>query len=891
MLIGKQMLRVAAAVVFCAALVPMSSCAPVRESSGPVQLSSGWMLQDAAKVKAGGAELSLGNYQPPGVEAWYRAVVPGTVLTSLVADGVYPEPLYGENNRPDKIPESLCRASYWYRTTLTVPAVAYNRHVWLNLDGINYVAEVWVNGHEAGTMRGAFVRGRFDITRYVTKGGTAGVAIHILPPPHPGDPLEQTVANGAGPNGGILAEDGPTFLSTIGWDWIPGIRDRNIGIWQKAWVSASGPLVIENPLITSALPLPRIDSADLAVVATVRNVTASTQSGVFHGAIGDLHFEARVQLKAHTSQLLTFTSKETPQLHIHNPRLWWPNGYGPQNLYPLHLELDTHGVVSDAHDLSFGIRQITYHVPGSDNLTLSVNGVPIVCKGGDWGMDEAMKRIPRERLEAQIRMHQLANYTMIRNWVGQSTSEDFYDLCDRYGILIWDEFFQPNPSDGPNPLDTAMYLTNVREKVLRFRNHPCIAVWCARNEGNPPPAIDAGIRQIMSELEPARLYQKNSADGRGVRSGGPYAWRQPKQFYAFPASEAFKTELGSVSIPTLEALEGMMPAKDWWPINDDWAEHDLVRGAQQGDRFPQILARRYGPSDGVEDFVRKGQLATYEAFRAMYEGRFAKLFHPVTGVITWMSNPAQPSMVWQLYTHDLEPNAALFAVRKACEPVHVQMNQSDFHVMVINATAEGREHLSVRERVFDLEGTLASERNVPVDAAASAATDVGVMAWPEGLSPVHFVKLELCDGTGKVVSENFYWRTEKVVAKVAGATTATSQPSTRSRPAAAEEDFTDLDSMAPATVDLAVTAHAKGTNRIFTATLTNRGSGIALMVHLQLRKADGARVLPVYYGDNYVSLLPGEVRVLRIEAAAGTAVAVDGWNVASRSVPIRASGD
>ncbi len=218
-----------------------------------------------------------------------------------------------------------------------------------------------------------------------------------------------------------------------------------------------------------------------------------------------------------------------------------------------------------------------------------------------------------------------------------------------------------------------------------------------------------------------------------------------------------------------------MPAKDWWPINDDWAEHDLLRGAQQGDRFPQILARRYGASDNVEDFVWKGQLATYEAFRAMYEGRFAKLFHPVTGVITWMSNPAQPSMVWQLYTHDLEPNAALFAVRKACEPVHVLMNQSDWRVMVVNATPEEREHLHVRERVFNRDGTLMLDVDAPTHAEALAATDAGGIAWPPALSPVHFVKLELCDEAGKVVSENFYWRTLKVV----GAATATSQPARR----------------------------------------------------------------------------------------------------------------
>ena len=135
--------------------------------------------------------------------------------------------------------------------------------------------------------------------------------------------------------------------------------------------------------------------------------------------------------------------------------------------------------------MSFGIRTITYSVPGSDNLTLSVNGVPVFCKGGDWGMDEALKRIGPKRLDAQVRMHQLANYTMIRNWVGQSTSEGFYDLCDKYGILVWDEFFQPNPSDGPNPDDADLYLANVREKMLRFRSHPVHRPLVRAQRGRP----------------------------------------------------------------------------------------------------------------------------------------------------------------------------------------------------------------------------------------------------------------------------------------------------------------------------------------------------------------------------------------------------------------------
>ena len=178
-------------------------------------LSSGWQLQDIVKVSDSGQVISQPAYSP---SQWYVATVPGTVLTSLVNDGVYPEPLYGENNRPDKIPESLCRTSYWYRTQFEVPRDYDGKRVWLNFDGINYIAEVWVNGRKVGDIKGAFARGIFDITDLVKPGEPAAIAVRIDPPPHPGNPQEQTVALGTGPNGGILMEDGPTFGCTIGWD-------------------------------------------------------------------------------------------------------------------------------------------------------------------------------------------------------------------------------------------------------------------------------------------------------------------------------------------------------------------------------------------------------------------------------------------------------------------------------------------------------------------------------------------------------------------------------------------------------------------------------------------------------------------------------------------------
>jgi beta-mannosidase len=825
-------------------------------------LNKGWRLQAFTNVNDSGSVVSLPNYASAG---WYPAVVPGTVLSSLVGAGVYPEPLYGTNNWG--IPDSLSRMPYWYRTEFALPSDYAGNRVWLNFNGINYTADVWLNGHNLGQIQGAFARGQFDVTSCARMSGANALAVLVTPQPTPGTPHQKTMAGGTGSNGGATAQDGPTFLCTIGWDWIPTIRDRDTGIWQDVSVSGTGPIIIRDPYVTSQISLPDTSSAELTLQVTLSNTTAAAQSGVLSGEIDGAVFQKTVALPARSAQTLKLTSAEAAPLRLAQPRLWWPNGFGAPNLYALKLSVSVGGVVSDSRSQNFGVRQVDHLAAGSSNLTLVVNGVPVIARGGDWGMDEALKRAPRSRLEAQIRMHQQANYTIIRNWVGQSTSEDFYDLCDRYGLLVWDEFFQPNPADGPNPTNSALYLANVREKLLRFRQHPCIALWCGRNEGNPAPAeIAIGNSNLIAELDPVRFYQPSSSSGLGVRSSGPYYWRAPRLFYTVDA--AFKTEIGSVSVPTLEGIQSMMPASDWTVINDAWAEHDLCGGAQRGDSYASTLATRYGPISSLADFARKSQLANYEAFRAMYEGRFARLFNPVTGVITWMSNPSQPSFVWQIYSWDLEPLSSLFASRKACEPIHIMLNQSNWHWMVINSTPRTASGLSASLGIYNLDGSCVGRVSNSVAAAATAATDLGLVTFPGGVSDVHFVKLELRDATGALVSDNFYWRERT------------------------QDNFQTLDSLPQVSVGVQPVWQQAGGNCIITATLSNPAPVVALMSHVQLRRAgSGQRVLPVFYSDNYISLLPGESRTLTIEAAMedlrGEAplLAVDGWNVTAAAEP------
>jgi hypothetical protein len=838
-------------------------------------IASGWQMQDTAKVSQTGDQLSQATFTASG---WYKATVPGTVLTTLVDNKVFPEPLFGENNRPDRIPESLSRTDWWYRAAFAVPANYAGRKVWLNFDGINYAAQVWVNGKNVGVIKGAFIRGMFDITALVQPGQPAAVAVRISPQPHPGIPAEHTMGAGNGPIGGVTRLDGPTFACSIGWDWMPGIRDRNTGIWQKVFLSATGPVLVKDPQITTDLPLPKLDSAEVTIVATLKNTTDQPQTGVLKGSFDNVTFERAIELVPGSSQTVYFDPKNTPQLKVKNPKLWWPNGFGPQNLSSLHLSFELDGKISDARDVTFGFREITYDAPGTDSLAISVNGVRVFAKGGNWGMDEALKRIPRERLEAFVRLHQLANFTMIRNWGGQSTSDDLYDLCDKYGILLWDELFQFNSAD---PQDLDLYLANCRDKILRFRNHPSIALWCARNEATPPKYLDDAVRGLTTELDSLRWYQSNSGHGRGANSGGPYDLQTPGDYYHFSElpkfnkSETFKTEIGGITIPTIESIQGMMPEKDWNTINDDWAEHDFTAGS--GRKYPALVTDRYGKIANLADFVRKGQMMNYEGYRALFEGRQAQMFHPVQGVLLWMSHPAQPSFVWQIYHYDLDPTAAYFGSQKACEPVHIQLNDvGNGTIQVINNPPAAISGAKAKIVLYNLDGSSPYQHEYPVNAPGCAATDVSKVEWPANLSPVYFVKLELRDASGKLLSENFYWRGSQ----------------------AKPNDLTALDQLKVMNVSAEARRRDANGKVFIDLALRNPGPQVALMVHAQLyRGKSKQRVLPTYYADNYISLAPNEQRVVTFEASAADLkgekplVLIDGWNigvspVASASVDV-----
>ncbi|MEU6141052.1 discoidin domain-containing protein [Streptomyces sp. NPDC047081] len=497
-------------------------------------------------------------------------------------------------------------------------------------------------------------------------------------------------------------------------------------------------------------------------------------------------------------------------------------------------------------------------------LKISVNGVRVFCRGGNWGWDELLRRMPAARMDAAVRMHRDMNFTMIRNWVGSSNREEFYTSCDEHGLLVWNDF--PN-AWGMDPPDHKAFLDLAQDTVRRYRIHPGVVVWCGANEGNPPGPVDDGMRAAVRAEAPDLLYQSNSAGGI-VSGGGPYGWVEPER-YSSPTTYGsggfgFHTEIGMPVVPTAETMRGLVGDEPEWPIGGAWYYHDWsTRGNQAPQNYRAAIESRLGTATDLDDFCRKAQFVNYENHRAMFEAWNANLWDDASGLMLWMSHPAWYSTVWQTYDYDFDVNGAYYGARKASEPVHVQAGATDGRVIAVNHTPRAIKGATVSARCYDLTGRqLTPEQRKKVDIAPSSTTST-LTVDRAGLPDFHLLRVRLTGAGGEALSDNTYWRYQK------------------------PDDMRALSGMPRTRVSVEVTGTSQsGTRSSLTARLRNRGSSVAAMVRVSLRDAKtGRRVLPALYSDNYLWLLPGESGLIGVswpaDAAGGSRprLQVEGYNV------------
>jgi beta-galactosidase/beta-glucuronidase len=819
--------------------IPVARAAAAARPDGALPLDGGkWRLQRASLAPAGGEQLSTPGFKD---QDWMIATVPGTVLTSYLNDGAIVNPDFGDNQYA--VSDSFFCADFWYRDEFVAPVVSGSgQHRWLNFDGINWKAEVYLNGHRVGRIDGGYMRGRFDVTALVRPGAVNALAVRILRNDNPGGTKDK---EGDTVNGGALGRDNPTYHASAGWDWMSTIRGRNTGIWSNVALTTSGAVTIEDPLVTTTLPLPDTTHADVSITATLRNQEATPVSGVLRARFGTITVETPVTLEANAAKIVQLGPSTQPALRVANPKLWWPVGYGEPNLNPVNLSFVAKGKLSDSTSFKAGIRQFTYSEDGGV-LKIWVNGRRFIARGGNWGFPESMLRYRAREYDTALAYHRDQHFNMIRNWVGQTGDEAFYDAADRYGVVIWQDFWLANPWDGQVPDNNDFFLTVAKDYLLRIRNHASLGLFCGRNEGNPPKPIDDGLRSLVGELRPGSHYISASAS-TPVSGGGPYRV-EPLKYYFQHSFDTMHSEIGAPNVPEMPIMDRTMLRSDMWPeAGPLWLLHDFY----PQNPFKDAVEQQFGGASNIEEWDSLAQFVDYNAYRGMFEGQSKNRL----GVLIWMSHPAWPSLLWQTYDYFFDTDAAYYGAKKAAEPLHIQWNAAADTVEVVNSSAGDLTGLTARAELLDIDGAVKWQKSAILDSKEDSTLSPIPMEYPEGLSRTHFIRLSL-ERDGKILSSNFYLHGNGTDSRANG----------EDLHGNGAEDYRGLRGLPVAKVSARSSILQIGGRWKISTELQNTSSTPALMVRIKaVREKSGDPILPALYDDNYIALMPGESRTIHAE--------------------------
>lgn len=883
-----------------------------------------FQLQSSSLVADPAENISTISYKPNVY--WFPVRVPCTVLTGLVANGVYPDPYQGMNNMliPDASDEfnkkydlekfshlpndpNPWKKPYWYRTTFGVPASDKGKTFHLIFKGINYRAAVWVNGKQVADstrMVGMFRQYSFDVTRFIDAGSENALAVMIYPLDYPGLPSEEQLKAFGDffPNGGPTGDIGKnvTMLCSVGWDWMPPVRDRNIGLWQPVFLRTTGNVTIADPKVVTDLPsLPDTTNAEITVNLNLLNHSGTDEKGRVTVTITPENFDGspfeftqEVSLKKNAVTPVQFAAKKKG-IKIANPRLWWPNGYGKPNLYRMRLQYTGNSGVSDDTSFVFGIRTVSTRavdVKGTWRRDFYVNGRRIHITGGAWVPDMLLNR-DSLRYDYEFALCRNSNINLVRIWGGGVTPSDhFFDAADRYGLLVWSDFWITGDTQGefkgsPDwPLEGEVFVENVKSTILRIRNHPSLLVWTGGNEGHARKELYDVMRNSIITLDGTRPYIPSSSgfaklpEGfagawpdnlpTGVYSGGPYTWQDPSVYYrkAIAGGDwVFKDETGIPSMQPYDIMPKIIPNLVWdktlpFPLNHTWGYHDAATGNGRWDRYYADMVKRYGEPESMADFSDKMQLMNAMGYQGIFEAAGHKL-NDIGGVMLWKLNAAFPSVVWQVYDWYLMPNAGYYFMQNACEPLHVQLNIISNKVMALNRTYKRVPGLKVVADVYDLtsRSLFHEEKSVDLDETAVVETSdlSGVLRGSEG---VKFVILRLKDQGGRTLSSNTYWL-------------------------APGNDYRQMSTMEKTRVDTRVTpADGNDVNKSWTVRVTNNSDRLAFFIRPQLM-AGGEEVLPSLWSAGYFTLAPSESRTITVTCPVAAlkgreaGVRISGWNL------------
>jgi exo-1,4-beta-D-glucosaminidase len=853
-----------------------------------LELQTGWRIISARDVSARDEDVSKLSFDASRWHAIPR--MPATVLQALEDAGVYTD-LYSGMNLTEKVPPDLWKQDWWYRTNFEAPEAEVHS---LIFNGINYRADIWLNGHrvaDKGHVVGMYNSFEFIVSKYIQPGRKNVLAVKVTP--------EQKLPDIDG------VELADSWLDWINWKYlgyhdpaqhkdISFVPDRNAGVWKRVFVSATGKVLVRNPYVVTDLPLPATSPASLTVYCDLRNGVSTPVSGTLHGEISrpgkpTIRFEQRVTLAADETKEAVFASADYPQLIVHNPDLWWPYEWGEPALYQLKLEFKVDGQVSDAAATDFGIRKVTQHrdsdndfpkVGTGGNFYLKVNGKDFLMRGGCYTPDLLFKNDPaRDRAIAGYAKDMGMN--MLR-WELKIADDTMLDRADREGLPVmqgwmccmqWEKWKQWDAEDH------RVALASLWARIRNLRHHPAALIWANGSDGRAPDEVRAQYHEILKELhwqnavvDTVSNYAKD-AEGHtlwdGVHMLGPYSWRPPYYWFngQFPAAQGSCAEQGdNESIPPFESLKKFIPADKLWPINEYWYYHaGANRGNNTLETIQQAVEKRYGPPAGAEDFCRKAQLAHYENTRAQFENFAAGGWANHKMTLYWMLDNQWPSFFGHLIDAYLKPGGAYFGAKKGMRPLSIVFDyyaagdRRTAHFYVVNQTLEPRRGLKATVKFCNLDGSVKFSKELPgLEIGPLAREEVLRVPRIEGVSPTYFVRCQLAGPDGAPMVDNLYWQST-TDDDIGGPQNETAFILKQ----ASWADFTALNTMPKAEVAVSGRTTPMGDESRAALTVANRSSQVAFFMRAEVTKGrDGEEVLPITYEDNYFTLFPDESRTL-----------------------------
>jgi len=877
------------------------------ESRNRFDLRENWFVQSSCKLNTPAEILSSSQFSP---DHWYKTTVPSTVLAAQVANGEFKDIYFADNIR--KLPGmdypfgelfsnlemasgSPYACSWWYRTEFQLPQDFKGRKLWLHFNGINYKANVWLNGRklaDAKDVAGAYRIYEFDASPLIDQDHMNVLAVEVFAP-------------------------GSKDLGINFVDWNPTPPDKDMGLWRDAYLMASGPVRVRYPQVVTHFPGTSLERAHLTIRAELHNDTDESVEGVLHGEFETVNFEKKLTLFPGESRSVTFTPDEFSQLKIDHPQLWWPTGFGEQKLHHLSMKFKCSGSVSDSQTVSFGIREITGELYGAslqpgevyDNngdftrlktdkrpFLIRVNHQPVLVRGAGW-TPEMLLRSSAERLRAELGYVKDMHLNAVR-LEGKLESDEFFDLADQMGILVlagwcccdhWEHWksWQLN--------DLAIATESIRTQMLRLRNHPSLALWMNGSDNPPPALVEEAYRKVLADtawpnpfISSASSMPTSVSGPSGVKMTGPYDYVPPGYWLIdddhFGGAFGFNTETSpGAAIPVIGSLKKFLPQENLWPINKLWNLHSGAGIFNDNlEHFNSSMNAIYGPPKGLDEYIVKSQAMAYDGERAMFEA-YGRNKYKSTGVIQWMLNNAWPSVIWHLYDYYLQPAGGYFGAKKACEPLHIQYSYDDRSVVVVNSANRDFGELTAEASVYNFNLRRLFYRKVNLTSAADTVQSLFPIPAENIDTNVHFIRLTLLDKAERVLSTNFYWLPKKL------STYDWSTEHEKQHPYYTDvlsyEDLSMLNQLPKVQLSFSASVDNVRDGEDVHVQVHNPSKSLAFQVHLAaVDEKTGDEILPVLWEDNYFALMPGESRSVvahydLIPNADPIELQVDGWNI------------